>query len=169
MSNLRFTALMEIHGINPYVLVSAKQASRLKQGWRKPMPVLVQIDGQPETPWPINMMPTGDGSFRLYLHGKVRKASNTGVGDRVKVEVCFDSAYKAGPSIMPAWFRAALRKNPTAKENWDALVPSRKKEIIRYFSLLKSVQARERNLARAMHALSGGSGRFMARSWSGGK
>jgi hypothetical protein len=169
MSNLRFTALMEIHGVNPYVLVSAKRVSKLKQGWRRPMPVLVRINGKPERPWPINMMPIGDGGFRLYLHEKVRRASNTGVGDWVKVEVCFDSAYRAGPSAIPSWFRAALRENPTAKENWEALVPSRKKEIIRYFSSLKSLQARERNLARALHALSGKAGRFMARSWSDGK
>ncbi len=169
MSTLRFLALMKKHGVNPYVSVSAERASRLKQNWRRPMPVLVQINGKPEKPWPINMMPIGDGSFRLYLHEKVRKASNTGVGDRVKVEVWFDTAYKAGPGAMPTWFRAAIKKDPMAKRNWAVLVPSRKKEIIRYLSSLRSQQARERNLARAMHALSGGSGRFLARSWSGGK
>src|ERR1700687_2812971 len=108
MPNLGFLGLWEIHGVNPYVVVSAKRASRLKRGWRRPMPGLVPVNGKPEEPWPINMMPIGDGSFRLYLHEKVRKASNTGVGDRVKVEVCFDSAYKAGSSAMPPWFRATL-------------------------------------------------------------
>ena len=114
-------------------------------------------------------MPIGDGSFRLYLQEKVRKASNTGVGDRVKVEVSFDAAYKGGRAALPTWFRAALSSNPTAKKNWEALVPSRKKEIVRYFSTLKSLAARQRNLVRALHALSGGPGRFMARSWSYGK
>ena len=160
---------MKIHGVNPYVLVRAKGASELKPGWRKPMPVLVRINGKPEEASPINMMPIGDGSFRLYLNGEVRKASSTGVGDRVKVEISFDSAYKGGPSPMPVWFGAALRKNPLARKNWDALIPSRKKEILRYFSALKSAEARERNLARALRVLSGKPERFMARSWSGGK
>jgi Bacteriocin-protection, YdeI or OmpD-Associated/Domain of unknown function (DUF1905) len=170
MATLRFMAPMKMHGINPYVLISAEQASKLKSNWRKPMPVLVQINGQPKKPWAINMMPVGDGNFRLYLHGEVRKASNTRVGDQVKVKVCFDAAYKSGPSHpMPSWFRAALAKNPSAKKNWESLIPSRKKEILRYFSGLKSPQGRERNLTRALHVLSGKPARFMARSWSGGK
>ena len=68
MSGLRFKAVIEINNINPYVLVNAEQASHLKQGWRKPMPVCVRINGEPKTPWRINMMPIGDGSFYLYLH-----------------------------------------------------------------------------------------------------
>jgi hypothetical protein len=66
---VRFKALIKVHGVNPYVLVSAKRASQLRPGWRRPMPVLVTINGKPEKPWRINMMPVGDGSFRLYLHG----------------------------------------------------------------------------------------------------
>ena len=169
MKALRFKALIKIHGVNPYVLVSAKRAAELKPGWRRPMPVLVQINGKPEGCWPINMMPVGDGSFRLYLHGSVRKASRTKVGDRVEVEVRFNAKYKGGPQALPAWFRGALAKNPAAKKNWEALNPSRKKEIVRYLAALKSPEARKRNLARALSALSGPPERFMGRSWSGGK
>jgi hypothetical protein len=169
MATLRFRGLIKIHGVNPYVLVSARRASELKPGRRKPMPVLVRIDGKPEEPWSINMMPVGDGSFRLYLHGAVRKASGSGVGDRVRVEIRFDSAYKNGPQHpVPSWFRSALQGNLEAKKNWERLVPSRKKEILRYFASLKSAQARERNLVRALRVLSGKPERFMARSWSGG-
>lgn len=170
MTTLRFKALIKIQGINPFVLVSAKRASELKPGWRKPMPVLVRINRKPEEPWRINMMPVGDGSFRLYLHGSVRKVSNTGVGDRVEVEVRFDAKYKNGPSHpMPVWFRDTLGNSAIAKKNWEALIPSRKKETLRYFATLKSVEARKRNLARALEALSGEATRFMARSWKGGK
>jgi hypothetical protein len=170
MATLRFTALIKIHGVNPYVLVSAKRASKLKADWRRPMPVLVTMNGKPKQPWRINMMPVGDGSFRLYLHGGVRKASNTSVGHRVGVEVRFDDKYRGGPMHpMPACFRTALAKNPTAKQNWNALIPSRKKEVLRYFAALKSPAARERNLVRALQGLSGGSTRFMARSWKNGK
>ena len=170
MATLRFTALIEIHGVNPYVLVNSIRASKLKPDWRKPMPVQVRVNGKPDEPWSINMMPVGDGSFRLYLHGAVRKASNTAVGDRVRVDIRFDAAYKNGPRHpMPAWFRAALRRNPLAKKNWVKLIPSRQKEILRYFAALKSEEARQRNLARVLAALSGGPTRFMARSWNGGK
>jgi hypothetical protein len=170
MSTMRFRAVMKMHGRNPYVLVSAARAATLKRNWRKPLPVLVRINGKPERSWSINMMPIGDGTFRLYLHGNVRTASNTRVGDQVKVELRFDAAYHSGPSHpMPSWFRAALTKNPLARKNWEALIPSRKKEILRYFSWLRSREAYRRNLARALQVLSGKSGRFMARSWSGGR
>ena len=170
MATLRFTAPIEIVGINPYVLVSARRAAKLKPGWRKPMPVLVRVNGKPEQSWGINMMPVRDGSFRLYLHETVRRASATRVGDRVRVEVQFNSTYKNGPQhAMPGWFRTALKSHPVAARNWERLIPSRKKEILRYFASLKSAEARERNLQKALTVLSGASERFMARSWSEGK
>ena len=82
-----FTAVIKIRGVNPFILVSTLRASAIKPGWRKPLPVLVRINGKPEKAWRINMMPVGDGSFYLYLHGDIRKASGTAVGDRVRVEI----------------------------------------------------------------------------------
>lgn len=155
---------------NPYVLVSSEQATALKAGWKKPMPVVVQINGQPVPPWHINMMPIGDGSFYLYLHGDVRDASDTKVGDQVTVDIQFDADYISGPQHpMPDWFSAALTTHPVAKAHWDALIPSRKKEILRYFSWLKSQDAINRNLEKAVHVLSGKPGRFMARDWKNGR
>lgn len=168
--SLHFDAVIDIYDGNPYVLVNQEQAQKLQTGWRKPMPVLVQINGQPKPAWKINMMPMGDGSFYLYLHGDVRKASKTKVGDTVKVAVQFDASYKEGPMHpMPKWFSDALAANPTAKRNWEALIPSRQKEILRYFSWLKSDEAKARNLDKALHVLSGSDGRFMARTWVNGK
>lgn len=169
MAILRFTGVIEIYNGNPYILVSAARAKSLKQGWKKPLPVLVRINGKPEKAWRINMMPIGNGSFYLYLHGYVRKASTTKVGDKVRVEVAFDTKYKNGPMHpMPAWFLKALNENVTAKKAWEALIPSRKKEILRYFSWLKSSEARTRNVEKAIHVLSGKEGRFMARAWRNG-
>jgi len=50
----------------------------------------------------------------------------------------------------------------------NQLIPSRQKEILRYFSWLKSIEAQERNLKRAMDVLAGEPKRFMARSWKDG-
>lgn len=158
-----FKAEIKIIGINPYVLVSATRAKKLQPDWRKPMPVLVRINGQPEQAWKINMMPVGDGSFYLYLHESVRKASKTGVGDKVDVEVEFDAQYKGGPSELPSWFKSALNKSAAAKKSWSALPPSRQKEIVRYLSGLKSKEAQARNLEKAIHMLEGKQGRWMGR------
>ncbi len=129
----------------------------------------MRLNGKPAAPWRINMMPVGDRSFYLYLHGDVRRASGTKVGDRVEIELRFDAKYRNGPQHpLPSWFKAALQKNPQAMKNWEALIPSRKKEILRYFAGLKSQEARARNLERALHVLSGRKGRFMARAWNQG-
>jgi hypothetical protein len=167
MSNLRFRSVIKINNINPYVLISAKHAAKIRKGWRRPLPVRIRVNGQPETAWCINLMPVGDGTFYLYLHGHVRKSSNTKVGDVIEVEVEFDDGYKSGPAHpMPAWFGDALRRNPSARQAWSELIPSRQKEILRYFSKLKSSEAQVRNMQRAIHVLSGGRGRFMGRSWN---
>jgi hypothetical protein len=69
MATVKFSARIDIAGVNPFVLITARRASKLKPGWRKPMPVLIRVNGKPEQPWPINMMPVGDGSFRLSARG----------------------------------------------------------------------------------------------------
>jgi Domain of unknown function (DUF1905)/Bacteriocin-protection, YdeI or OmpD-Associated len=164
-----FTAVIKIRGGNPYILVSASRAKAIKPGWRKPLPVLVRVNGKPANAWRINMMPVGNGSFYLYLHGDIRKASSTAVGERVRVEIDFDASYRSGPQhSMPSWFKRALAGNRRAMESWVALIPSRKKEILRYFSRLNSPDARARNLANALRVLSGETGRFMARAWKNG-
>jgi Bacteriocin-protection, YdeI or OmpD-Associated/Domain of unknown function (DUF1905) len=125
------------------------------------------VNGTPDTPWRVNLMPVGDGSFYLYLHGEVRKASSTKVGDTVILQVQFDHEYRGGPvHSMPPELGEALDRNPRAKQAWTALIPSRQKEILRYFSRLKSPEAKARNVQQVVHVLSGGKARFMARSWN---
>jgi hypothetical protein len=167
---LRLREVIQNRGVNPYIHVSAKISKQLKRNWHKPLPVSVRINGQTKKPWRINMMPAGDGSFYLYLRAGVRAASNAKVGDRVMVELSFDNTYQRGPTHpIPQWFRNALDENANAKKAWNALVPSRKKEILRYFAALKSEEAKARNMNKAIEVLSGSEARFMARSWKQGK
>lgn len=167
---VRFRAKMLITGVNPYVVVSAARAKALKPGWKRPMPVLVTVNGVPEPPWRINLMPMGDGRFYLYLAGAVRKASRTKVGDTVTIDVRFDPEYRNGPMHpMPVWFREPLEANAKAKRAWAELTPSRQKEILRYLSWLKSDDARERNVSKAIRVLSGARERYLARSWTEGR
>jgi hypothetical protein len=168
MNPLHFKAVIKIIRVNPYVLVSAEQVKELKLEWKKPSPVLVQVNGKPDQPWHINIMPVGDGSFYLYLAGVVRKESNTKVGDEVEIDLSFDQECKSGPIPIPDWIKEVLNKNPKALENWEKLIPSRQKEILRYLTNLKSDEARDRNLDKAIQMLSGKRGRFMGRSWKDG-
>ncbi|MGP9799530.1 YdeI/OmpD-associated family protein [Rheinheimera sp. NSM] len=165
--NITFSATIKKRGINPYVLVGSELASQLKENWRKPLPVLLRVNSTPELPWRINMMPVGDGSFYLYLNAAVLKASGVTVGSEIRVELQFDAEYKAGPADpMPDWFRAALEQHQPASEAWNKLTPGMQKEILRYLARLKSAEAQARNCQLAIHVLSGGKGRFLARSWN---
>lgn len=167
---IQFESSIEVRGINPYIFVEAKLARRLKKEWRKPLPVLVRINDRPLNAWRINLMPAGDGNFYLYLHETVRKASDTKVGDRVRVQLAFDGAYRNGPiHPVPRSFRAALEANKQAKTAWEALSPSRKKEVLRYFASLKSTETKARNVKRAIEALLGSEVRFLARTWKNGR
>ena len=131
------------------------------------MPVRVQVNGKPEPPWRINLMPVGNGSFFLYLHGQVRKASGTNVGDVITVTIQFDDEYRGGPAgPLPTWFSEELDRNTQARKGWDSLPPSRQKEIQRYLVRLKSAEARQRNMEKALHVLAGGEARFMGRAWN---
>jgi hypothetical protein len=166
--NLR--AQIEINGVNPYVLVPSSMASALKPQWRRPIPVLVKVNGMPESYWRINMVPRGDGDFYLYLHNTVRVASATGVGDIVDVEILFDQDYKNGPQHeMPGELSVHLANRDTARKSWDNLSPSRQKEVLRYLANIKSDEAKRRNIDKTIQALSGESIHFMGRDWQDGR
>jgi len=158
------TSRIKILGINPYLLVSSKQAAQLRDGWRKPMPVLVTLNGQPQKPARVNLMPVGNGSFYLYLNGPLREASGTGVGDRVIARVSFDASYRGGPTHrMPPALARGLRAQPKRAAAWKALTPSRQKEILRYLAGLRSEVARERNIEKVLTMLSEPRGLYLGR------
>jgi hypothetical protein len=167
MAKVTLRATVGIRGINPYVLVERQVAERLKKDWRRPMPVKFRVEGGDKQRWSTNMMPVGDGSFYLYLHGGIRRASEVKVGDVIALELEFDRSYQQGPAhSMPPLFRRELRANPGAERAWSELTPSRQKEILRYLAALKSAEAVERNVRRAIEVLGGGKSRFMARDWN---
>jgi hypothetical protein len=164
---MKFRATIKLKDINPYVMVSLARVRRIRPDWKRPMPVLVQVNGKPDPAWRVNMMPAGDGSFYLYLDGVVRKASGTGVGDTVEVSIVFDDAYRSGPQhdMIPG-FASGLDGNDLAKARWDSLPPSLQKEVLRYLANLKSDAARQRNVERAIRVLAGAKERFLARDWN---
>lgn len=164
---MKFRAKIKLRGINPHVMVSRARALRIQADRKKPMPVLVQVNGQPDPASPVNLMPAGDGSFYLYLDGVVRKASGTAVGDTVEVSIAFDRNYRSGPQhdMLPA-FAARLDADPLAKARWEGLAPSLRKEVLRYLANLKSDAARQRNVERAIRVLTGAKERFLAREWN---
>jgi len=75
-------------------------------------------------------------------------------------------------AIKPGWRKplpVLVRINNQSANAWRInMIPSRQQEILRYFSWLKSSVACARNFSKALHVLSGGTGRFLARAWKDG-
>lgn len=116
-----------------------------------------------------------EGDWRLYVNGIMAKAAGLKfgksiseiVGEKVKIEIEFDDS---PPKYeMLDFLQIALERNPIAKANWEKLTQGRRKEVLRYFSWLKSDEAKKRNLEKLFQALSGKEARFMARDWKNGK
>jgi uncharacterized protein YdeI (YjbR/CyaY-like superfamily) len=156
---LQYKAKISIIGVNPYVLIPAtilkaifKQANKDKGA----IPVRGKLNGHAY----IQTLVKYSGKWRLYLNTPMRKAAKKDVGDTIKVEIEFDPAERIIP-IHPKFLKA-LQSNKKAKENFENLSPSRQKEIVRYISFLKSEEALDRNITRAIGFLSG-KGRFVGR------
>lgn len=96
----------------------------------------------------------------------LKKSIREIVGKEITFEVVFNPTpqkYQMIPLLSHT-----LDTNPLAKRNWERLIPSRQKEILRYFSSLISDEAKERNLKKLMEVLTEKEVRFMGRSWKNG-
>ena len=164
---MTFRSRVLLRGVNPYVLVDERMAVRLRKGWRKAMPVKLKVGYRSKQQWRTNLMPVGDGSFYLYLHGEIRRASGLSVGDEIVVQLVFDRRYQSGPAHpIPPLFRRELKANHAVRRAWSALAPSRRKEILRYLAGLKTSEARDRNIRTALAILAGAKRRFLGRAWN---
>ncbi len=142
-----FTAEVHIIGVNPYVFLPEATLKKLftQAGKEKgSIPVRGTLDGYPFTQTLVKY----SGHWRLYLNGPMRKAAGKDVGDPVRVRIAFDPTDRS-ISMHPA-LDIALKEHPEAAAVFVGLSPSRKKEIVRYISRLKSAEALERNVARAI-------------------
>ncbi|HXB12820.1 MAG TPA: YdeI/OmpD-associated family protein [Bacteroidia bacterium] len=154
-----YSAKIFIIGVNPYVLVpNAVLKAIFKQAGKEKgaIPIRGRLDGHPY----IQTLVRYSGKWRLYLNTPMRKAAKKDVGDTIKVEIEFDPVERI-ISIHPDFLKA-LNANKTAKKTFEGLPPSRQKEIVRYIGSLKSEEARDKNISRAIGFLSG-KGRFVGR------
>jgi hypothetical protein len=139
-------------GVNPYVLLPAailKYVFKTAEKDKGPVPVKGTIEGHAF----IQTLVKYSGQWRLYINGPMLKVSNKKVGDMVNIRLDYDPAERTVP-MHPA-LKEAFDKNPNAKKVFDSLPPFRRKEIVRYISNLKSEEAIQKNISRAVNFLLG--------------
>ena len=114
-----------------------------------PIPICGTLNGHPY----IQTLVKYAGHWRLYLNTPMLKATNLDVGDTAKFTIEFDPTDRTIP--MHPKLAVALDANKKAKTVFDALPPSRQKEIVRYISALKNEETVDRNVDRAIQFLFG--------------
>lgn len=136
-----FTAIIQIIGINPYVLLPETVLDNLLKQFGKPkgqVPVKLSINKTKFTQTLVKYA----GEWRLYLNTPMRKAAGKDVGKKVTIKIDYDAEERKTP--MHQKLKEALQKNKQAKQKFDSLSPSRQKEIARYINNLKSEEAIEK-------------------------
>lgn len=145
-----FSAKIEIIGINPFVFLPEEiLQSLLEQAGKHKgkIPIKGAINGVPFQQTLVKYA----GAWRLYINMVMLKDSPRRVGELVEVSIEFDDSDRSIP--MHPKLQQALDETPAAKAKFDTLPPSRRLEIMRYISRLKSEEAVEKNVARAIDFL----------------
>ena len=143
----RFSAKIQIIGVNPFVLLPASLLKDIFQKAEKDkgaMPVQLKIVGKDF----IQNLVKYSGKWRLYLNGPMRKAAGKDVGDTIEIQIDFDPKPRTTP-VHPK-LKKAFKENPIAKVAFEKLSPSRQKEILRYINFLKSEESVDKNVQRAI-------------------
>ena len=148
----RFSSTIYKLGINPVVdppenilMKLFEQAGRSKG----PIPVCGKVNGAGFTQTLIKYQ----GAWRLYINSKMLKDSGLSVGETAQIDIAFDPQPRNVPTS-PA-LDVALSKDKKARARFDALSPSRQKEILRYLDSLKSAESIDKNVVRIIKHLRG--------------
>lgn len=159
MNIFRFKAEIEIIGANPFVFVPddiLKEVFGQAKKSAGPIPIQGVINGKKYKQTLVKY----DGAWRLYINTSMLKNSPKRIGEMVEMTISFDP--ESREIKPPEDFIFALNGNKEAKTVFDSLPPSRKLEIVRYLARLKSAEALERNIKRAISFLLGNE-RFVGR------
>jgi hypothetical protein len=133
--------------INPCVAVPARVSRAFAR--RGYVPVKGTLN---RFPIRATLVPVGGGRHRLYLNTEMRKGADVKVGDRVRLVLELDRAYRVIPT--PSKLRAALRKNQAAARAFALLPRAERRDYLLYLNSLKTPDALERNVAKVISHLS---------------
>ena len=155
----KFKATLEIIGINPFVFVPQQRLEKIFRDAKKdkgPIPVCGTINGKKYTQTLVKY----SGDWRLYINTIMLPNSPKKIGETLEVSIQFDPTERT--LLIHPLLVKALNKHKDAKKTFDSLPPSRRKEIIRYISQLKTEESIANNVEKAIGFLLG-KGRFIGR------
>jgi len=148
----RFKAEIKIIGVNPFVFVPENILQKIFQQAKKNkghIPIKGTINGKLYKQTLVKYT----GEWRLYINTTMLKNSPKRMGEIVELTVMFDS--ESREITPPQKFIQLLNNNVEAKNVFESLSPSKKHEIVRYLSNLKTENSLDKNILRAINFLLG--------------
>lgn len=140
------TATLEPRGPAAAVVLDDEQVATVGEGAKR-FPVVATVNGYT---WRTTVMRMG-GEFMLGLNRAVREAAGAEAGDRVEVNLELDTAPREVE--VPQALADALAADRDAREAFDRLAYTHRKEYARWIEEAKRDETRKRRLAQALEML----------------
>ncbi|NHN24716.1 DUF1905 domain-containing protein [Flavobacterium jejuense] len=147
-----FEAKIEVIGINPFVFVPENILQKIFEDAGKTKRH-IPIKGTINDNLYKQTLVRYNGEWRLYINTTMLKNSPKRIGETIEITVSFDP--ESREIKPPKLFVKALTKNKEAKIVFENLPASRKSEIVKYLTNLKTEKALEKNTEKAINFLLG--------------
>jgi hypothetical protein len=144
----RFVGTLYKLGINRCVDVPEEIIRAL--GGTGYIPVFVGVQGLVAR---TTLIPAGNGQYRLFVDGKIRKKLGVDAGDLIGVTLRRDK--KPAKLTVPADVAAALRKTHGAHHAFETITPALRREFLRWVLNAKRPETRAKRIERAIPILIG--------------
>ena len=145
---MRFETTMSLSGNNTGIEVPPEVVESFGAGKRPP--VVVTVNGYE---YRSTIAPMG-GMFLIPFSSDKRAATGIRGGDPIVVDLELDTAPRTVD--VPDDLAAALDATPGARDAWERLSPSHKKAHVTAIEGAKAAETRQRRIAKAIEALTGG-------------
>jgi hypothetical protein len=147
---MAFTFKAKIYkvGINPCVKVPHRITKTMK-----PEKGYIAIKGKIENhSFKQTLVPIKGEPYRLYVNAPMLKGANVKLGQTVGFSIEQNFSTKSREFPMISMFKKELNKHSLYPE-FKKLTPSRQKDILKYLNYLKSEEALQRNIKKAIAQL----------------
>src|SRR4051794_28153868 len=149
MGTLSFSATLVPRGPAAAVVLDDEQVAAVGEGAKR-FPVVATVNGYT---WRTTVVRMG-GEFLLGLSRAVRQEAGAEAGDKVDVALELDTAERTVE--VPEALATALAGDPAARDAFDRLAYTHRKEFARWIDEAKREETRERRVAKAIEMLRAG-------------
>ncbi|MPT31911.1 MAG: DUF1905 domain-containing protein [Chryseobacterium sp.] len=152
MDNKKFSAKLDIIGINPFVFVPENILAKIFEVSRKSKSP-ISVKGKVNDVRFTQTLVKYSGEWRLYINLKMLENSPKRIGETLEIELEFDSSERT--ELIHPELKKAIYNNPITSKNFENLNPYHKKELIRYINNLKTEKSVVNNIAKIIRHLNG--------------